>query len=498
MEINLTSIKDLKNRQEEIVKFIADGLNLSKTEEIDNVLKILDEHLDKLRPELTIVLETEYVDRGYRDSYYTYYSTKLEQYERNCIRLSLFENSITSNNVTIDECYAKKLQDAYLGFIILRPLVNACIGRNVISPRAKRNCSDLAVCETMVKTSCMGYKLYVYGFPHSSQDGEMMTCAEITVWSMMEYFGNKYSIYTPTLPSTISGLNESLSYERKIPSSGMYYDQISNILKRHGLSCIVYDYENPRFKELFTCYVESGVPLAVCLLDRDGTIGHAIVCVGRKNISREKVKEIYASQIDKDDTITLISWNMAIDEFVFNDDNVPCYQIAKFDEPAKHYEDDEWNKVKITNFIVPLYKKIYIDAETAIDTANNLLVETIGIESGTVVRTFLTSSRSYKDYIAKNSDFSQMMKQKLLTLDMAKFIWVTEYANVHSFCNEKANGIILMDATGHIDTEDVSSIILYQKGTSVFVYNQKTKTHHEFENFMSTYFNTFKNNLKNR
>lgn len=500
MEIQITSIQELRNKNEKTIEFLAKGLNLSKDEEIGNVLETLYEHLDKLRPELIVIIETEYVDRGYRDCYYTYYSTKLEQYERNCIRLSLFEDSIKSIEMNLDEDYGKKLQEAYLGFIIIRPLVNACIGRNVISPKAKMNSSDLAICEALVKASCMGYKLNVYGFPHSSQDGEMMTCAETTVWSMMEYFGNKYSIYTPTLPSTISGLNESLSYERKVPSSGMHYDQISNILKRHGLSCIVYDNENPRFKELFTCYVESGFPLVACLLDKDGTIGHAIVCIGRKNVPREKVKEMSVSETNKKNGVELISWNMAIDEFVFNDDNVPCYQVAKFDEPAKHYEDEEWNKVKITHFIVPLYKKIYIDAETAIDTANNLLVETIGVESGNIVRTFLTSSRSYKDYVTKNSDFSLEVKQTLLTLDMAKFVWVTEYADANSFCDEKANGIILMDATGHIDAnvEDISSIILYQKKTSAFVYNQEEKRHREFEKFMPTRFNTFKNNLKNK
>ena len=56
----------------------------------------------------------------------------------------------------------------------------------------------------------------------------------------------------------------------------------------------------------------------------------------------------------------------------------------------------------------------------------------------------------------------------------------------------------MMDATGHIDAKDISSIILYQKGTSGFVYNQQTRRHHEFENAMATSFRAFKNNLKNK
>lgn len=493
MDILVTSIQNIKARDQDTMDILVKGLNLHAPTDLTTVLESLKTHLDQLRPELQIVIETEYVDRVYRDSYYTYYSTKLEQYNRNCVRLSLFENTMTLDD-DLDVDFAKKLQDSYLGFIILRPIVDASIGRNVISPKANKNFESLAVCETMVKASCMGYKLHVQGFPHSSQDGEMMTCAETTVWAMMEYFGNKYSIYTTTLPSIIAGIKDSLSYERDIPSPGMYYDQISKVLKQHGLSCIVYDNENPRFQELFSCYIESGFPLAVCLLDNDDTIGHAIVCVGRKIIPRHEIVNVAPTLVNN---IELKSWNKTIKEFVFNDDNVPSYQIAKFDEPVKHYEDDEWNGVKITHFIVPLHKKIYIDAETAIDAANNLLVEVIGIEPGSVVRTFLTSSRSYKDYISKNSDFLQEEKQKLLTLDMAKFIWVTEYSDVDSFCREKANGIILMDATGHIDSKNTASIILYQKGKSAFVYNHNTRKHHEHKDLMSTCFETFKNNLKN-
>lgn len=497
MEVLVTSIQNFNNRDQETIDMLVAGLKLCANDDMIIVLDKLQEHLDTLRPELTVVVETEYVDCVYRDCYYKYYSTKLKPYNRNCIRLSFFENYISSGDV-IDAEYAHKLQDAYLGFMILRPLINACVGRSVISPKAKVNYKDLAIRGTMVKASCMGYKLNAYGFPHSSQDGEMMTCAETTIWAMMEYFGNKYSIYTTTLPTAILESSESLSYQRRIPSSGMYYEQISKVLKQYGLGCIVYDCENPRFKELFTCYVESGFPLAVCLFDKDETEGHAIVCVGRKEVSRDKIIAIPAIKIkiDENNEMELKSWNMAIDEFIFNDDNVPCYQIATFDAPVKHYEDKAWKDVKITQFIVPLHKKIYIDAETAIDVANSLLIEVIGVDSGCVVRTFLTSSRSYKDYVTKNKDFPQDEKLRLFTLDMAKFIWVTEYADVESFCNGKVNGIILMDATGHIDAEDTSSIILYQKGKSAFVYNQETNTHREYKELMSTCFDSFNNNLK--
>lgn len=44
-----------------------------------------------MRPELKMVVESDYVDKVYRDSYYSYFSTKLKDYGRNCLRISFFE-----------------------------------------------------------------------------------------------------------------------------------------------------------------------------------------------------------------------------------------------------------------------------------------------------------------------------------------------------------------------------------------------------------------------
>lgn len=52
-------------------------------------------------------------------------------------------------------------------------------------------------------TKVLGVKLFIEGFPHSSQDSETITCAETTIWAAMEYFGTRYSDYKPVLPSTI-------------------------------------------------------------------------------------------------------------------------------------------------------------------------------------------------------------------------------------------------------------------------------------------------------
>lgn len=44
-----------------------------------------------IKSDVKLVIETDYVDKVYRDSYYQYYSSKQLEYNRNCVRISLFK-----------------------------------------------------------------------------------------------------------------------------------------------------------------------------------------------------------------------------------------------------------------------------------------------------------------------------------------------------------------------------------------------------------------------
>ena len=43
---------------------------------------------------ITLIIESNHVDRQYRDSYYSYFSQKYSSFERNCLRLAFFEGNI--------------------------------------------------------------------------------------------------------------------------------------------------------------------------------------------------------------------------------------------------------------------------------------------------------------------------------------------------------------------------------------------------------------------
>lgn len=466
METYISTVKSFLNK-EEIVDVVINNLQLIHDNTVikDHVFRRVANFLEELRNDLTIVVETDYVDKSFRDSFYTLYSTKLREYNRNCVRISLFTPEINEEtDLTVDNI--ELIKQAYLGFLIVRPLAECCIGRNVISPLAlNEKHPEMDLCSVTINSTCMGMKMSVTGFPHSSQDGEMMSCAETTVWAILEYFGNKYSDYKPITPSELLLTLKPFAYERQLPSGGLTFEQISIALKSQGFGSKVYERSNPMFKELFTCYIESGIPLAVCIQTEE--FGHAVVCIGRTKIDRTVINSSSTSKIFDTD---LYVWNQCIESFIFNDDNCYGYQPTQFSSPTSYYKSEEWNSGQITHFIVPLHPKVYLDAEMAINASNYIAVNKLKTPNSSVVKTFLASNRTYREYLIKNEDISETAKQMYMQIDMPKFVWVTEIASKESFLAGRVNSIILLDATGStMDNEGYSALLFYQnKGIGTF------------------------------
>jgi len=486
MEIGISSISELRKRQDsDISKFIFENLNPNDARKQYDAYSRLLQFLLPFKDDLTIIAETDYIDKTYRDLYYHFYSTKLRFFEKNCVRLSFFNNEI-DDTIAHSEDDIKKIKKNYLGFVVLRPLGISCIGRNVLSPDVlKPTGSRLLLCKTDITSTVMGTKVSVCGFPHSSQDEEMMTCAETTIWSIMSYLANRYNIYSlPLGHNILASLTES-SYERQTPSLGLNFQQISLSLQNQGLACRVYDKDNPKFKEILSCYIESGIPLALCIEAK--TFGHAVACIGRSTIDRNTV--VLQSVVVNGHVY--YEWNKSIDQFIVNDDNATCYQVMNFMDPCSYYGDPEWRGMEITHFVAPLHQKIYLDAEIAIEAALDLIHDH-GYNDGSVIRTFLTSSRSYREYAMTNNDFSEKQKQAFIELDMPKFIWVTEISDVASFMIARVNDIILMDATS--GKQDLyNSIIIRTKDGDADIYDKKT---HDFVTLpfkFSQNFNSFNN-----
>ena len=137
------------------------------------------EHFDQIEDGSYFVIETPYVDKVYRDSYYSYFSSKNRQYKRDSIRISIFKDVVSANDFR-DNTKREELLKKYMGFIVLRPTEPNLIGRSTISPKILKT-KHFEICTTNIRTTVNSIKLYIDGFPHSSQDAETISCAETTI-----------------------------------------------------------------------------------------------------------------------------------------------------------------------------------------------------------------------------------------------------------------------------------------------------------------------------
>lgn len=199
---NLTTrICEIKNLKKVLEDFLNSYYNISEMN-ILNSLQVFEKYIRHFRDDLFVFVEYPYVDKVYRDSYYNYYASKKDKYHRDSIRLSLFSSEISNNDFRLKESY-EEMKEKYLGFIIIRPTFPQIIGRSMVSPNAIR-VNDFKICRTEYNVTANSIKLSANGFPHSSQNSETISCAETTLWSIMEYFAYRYVEYKPILPFKIS------------------------------------------------------------------------------------------------------------------------------------------------------------------------------------------------------------------------------------------------------------------------------------------------------
>jgi len=415
-------------------------------------------YVSRFKPTIHFVVESPYVDRVYRDSYYSYFSTKLGDYSKNCIKISLFENAIQPEDFRENE-RIEKLQQQYWGFMVLRPTIPYVIGRSVINPNALEGEKFLSVTSSFPAT-VNGVRLTALGFPHSSQDTETISCAETSIWAIMEYFSFRYPEYKPALPSTIVETLKARSDVRQLPSEGLRTEQIGFALREFGFATKIYSREefgDIAFRRLFSTYVESGLPL-IAAIDNNANIAHAMVVIGHTPTTGNQIEKLTVSietnpkldAIIRQKKIRLFDNDDIERQFVFVDDNMPPYQLQIHDSPAEHYNDRAWAACKINHFIVPMYPKMYLDAAQAKEHMKTLLLDgEYPIQNGTeiFIRVFVTSSRSYKDYLVRDTSFQPDIKEVILDILMPKFIWVGEISDKSDIKQKLAHGLFILDAT---------------------------------------------------
>ena len=450
----------------------------------------LEELLGQLRTDLWVLIEFPYTDKLYRDTYYHFYSARHQTFPRECIRVMLFEKEVKIDQF-LGNSEIEKVQELFLGYFVLRPIKSRVLGRSMINPQAFSN-KNFLTCLSRGYISMLGNSFQVDAYPHSTQDGLAISCAETSLWSVMEYFGNRYPEYNSILPSAIYDLLRSTYSQRSVPSNGLTAAQISTALRRLKFGTRIYAIDKARKREneilnIISTYVESGIPVII-IVEGEEFGAHALALIGHESLDEAKLRALVMASQGPCDSADIEK------DFVCSDDNRPVYQKLKLKAPLSHYTDTKFHNGKIGQIIVPLYERIYLDAIKARKLANRILDhKTLGYKSDNQVsRLFLTSSRSLKRWLQKNLDLPPKLRNYLLRIHLPRFVWLAEYATKENYLQARADSLVCLDATG----DDATESLLFARYPNFTLWLNSTTGKHDRINIPSPAIRVYQNNLK--
>jgi len=279
----------------------------------------------------TIVVERPYVDRHYLEEYTAYYARKLSPPSTHTSRLHVFRSEFTladfldmlkksaNGEQTIVE---SDLNDQYLGYVTVRPIPSAPIGRTVLAHYGVKpdRCYDPA--STRHVAHLCGLTLQVTSLPFQQQDRAVGACATTATWAALSRAARGAGRRAPTPFAVTSAATRHQVNDRDLPADGgLEIGQLTTAIRELGFSPYTLKASEQSFAAFaFTLkiYLRSGVPAVLYLSDNHGEY-HAVTVAGYK-CSADELLELPGPK--EDDPVLKTS---ALTRLYVHDDRVGPY-----------------------------------------------------------------------------------------------------------------------------------------------------------------------------
>lgn len=379
----------------------------------------------------TILIEAPYVSKAYFSDFSNYYSTCHGDYKRHCKRLHFFSEEFDIDSLTklILAEDSAKIEDIYLGYIVIKPLPDSLIGPTLLKTydvkrdnkrRSYPACRDYSV-------SLMGKNITIRSLAYQEQDTVVAACASVAIWSAL----HKTSVHFQTnLPSpseiTKSAGNPFNNYGRTFPNPGLDMSQICKAIESTGLvsELIIstdFDHDVELARRIVYAYCRAGLPVLLFLNFDDNRGGHLVTINGyseSEEIPSEKKKStsLLADRIDK---------------FYAHDDQIGPFARMSFSGSTGIKTpwpdvDGQPKTAKIHSVIVPVYNKIRIKFQDVIDRVK--LLDSIFFQLGLFLiepewDIYLSESNSYKSNLIKTS-LDQDLKKRVIQKHYPRYVWI--------------------------------------------------------------------------
>jgi hypothetical protein len=443
----------------------------------------------------SVVVEPKYICKDHRNLFSNYYSKKFNVESAYTSRLHFFSKTV--DDIQKFLAGPDKYAQDYIGYSVIRPVKQRCLGRTIIDPLKLKNTNkpDLYCLRTKFVAHIAGRPFEICGYPYTSQDADVTVCAHTALWGVCRFLSEKYPVYREMYPFDLIKSTES-NQGRTFPLRGMTYTDYSKILTDFGTFPIIFRVkqsptspviDSEAFSDLCT-YVESGFPVLA------SHPGHVVALIGHTIDYDQPSKAAVNGFIDS---------SSFLKEFVVIDDNFFPYQIlgnsTNTNNYGSRYHTKTYSIESIYTGVAPIPEKVFLLAKDARKTAmehfirNKARLKQIGNEPF-VVRLFLATSSSYKkrklekSKISGNLDNISFFVPELL---LPHFIWVAEASPIDMYKKGLCTAEIVMDAT----CSQLEDAILYMRiGNSITFGNSGQQT----ISGNPTYFSQFTHNLGER
>ena len=287
-----------------------------------------------------------------------------------------------------------RLDDAYLGFITIRPLPSAPIGRTILRPYLDRATRSFIPSGDGHTVHLLGLVLHARGLPFQQQEQAVGACATTALWSAMSRVVRADGGRAPTPYAVTQAATRHFLEDRALPAvSGLALAQLTAAVRELGYSPYVLrpTEEYATFVLSLKCYLRSGIP-AVLVLVNDHEY-HAVTASGYRQGDDEEVAG--PIQLTFSDVPGALR-SSGISRLYVHDDRFGPYVRMRLDPPSSEDHDTVLRRVgprpidpaesaggKVCYAIFPLYPKLRLTARELIG---------LGLEMLPVVRSILNEA----------------------------------------------------------------------------------------------------------
>jgi hypothetical protein len=438
----------------------------------------------------SIVLEEFYTCKDHRNLFSNFYSKKFLAGSRDCSRLHFFNKP--NVNVLRLLTNPEEFENGYLGFSVIRPIRERCLGRTVLDPyKIGKHINDhYYVLRTEFRAQIQGISFKVKGYPYTSQDTDATLCAHSALWGVCRYLSERYTIYRELHPYDFIRLTEN-SKGRPVPYRGMTYTDYCKILSDFGTFPIyrilnsttqkivndtiqnVVEWDVDAFKDAYS-YVESGFPVLASLR----SVGHVVSLIGHTLD--------YNAVVGAEE---FIDSSVFLKQFIVSDDNFPPYALLGYEGDPENYgkayaTHNSGKEVTIKNIhtvTCPLPEKVFLPAEEAREKAVKFYQKFRDEIAKTgaapfVTRLFVTNSAAFKNRKLASLTEGKTGPDKAATLvtnlHLPHFIWVMEISPLDVYKKGRCTAEIVLDATAGL----LDDGIIYMRIANKLLFAVKNST----------------------